>query len=91
MTPKCQMLNQIEKIVVIAGCQRSGTTLVGQVLGAHPKAILIDETDGLYDWFADALGLVDRVLENSPLERRAIFLRARVLANLRRENEAIEY
>lgn len=30
-------------IVVIAGSQRSGTTLVGQILGSHPNALLIDE------------------------------------------------
>ncbi|HRX82275.1 MAG TPA: sulfotransferase, partial [Pirellulaceae bacterium] len=29
--------------VVVAGCQRSGTTLLGQILGAHPSAVLIDE------------------------------------------------
>lgn len=37
-------------IVVIAGSQRSGTTLVGQILGSHPNALLIDEPNGLYDW-----------------------------------------
>ena len=36
---------------MIAGCQRSGTTLTGQIIGAHPKAMLIDEPDGLYNWF----------------------------------------
>ncbi len=45
------MDKSIKKIVVVAGCQRSGTTLVGQILGAHPKAVLIDEPDGLYSWF----------------------------------------
>ncbi|MEP3654454.1 MAG: sulfotransferase [Litorimonas sp.] len=44
-------LENIEKIVVIAGCQRSGTTLTGQIIGAHPNAFLIDEGDGVYDWF----------------------------------------
>lgn len=42
------------KLVCVIGCQRSGTTLTGQILGAHPNAVLIDETDGVYDWF-DAL------------------------------------
>ena len=40
--------------VVVVGCQRSGTTLLGQMLGSHPCAVLIDEGDGLYDW-ADAI------------------------------------
>lgn len=41
-------------VVIIAGSQRSGTTLVGQILGAHPNAVLIDESNGLYKW-TDAL------------------------------------
>ena len=45
------MLENIETVVAIVGCQRSGTTLTGQILGAHPNALLIDETDGLYQWF----------------------------------------
>lgn len=36
--------------VCIIGCQRSGTTMSGHILGAHSKALLIDETDGLYPW-----------------------------------------
>ena len=36
--------------VVLIGSQRSGTTLAGQVLGAHPHTLLIDEPDGLYYW-----------------------------------------
>lgn len=44
-------LQNIEKLVVVAGCQRSGTTLTGQIIGAHPNAFLIDEGEGLYDWF----------------------------------------
>lgn len=36
--------------VFIVGCQRSGTTLTGQVLGAHPNAVLVDEHDGLAQW-----------------------------------------
>ena len=35
-------------VVFIVGCQRSGTTLTGQILGAHPDAVMIDEQDGLY-------------------------------------------
>jgi len=38
------------KHIIIVGCQRSGTTLLGQLLGSHPRAVLIDENDGLYDW-----------------------------------------
>ncbi len=45
------MLENIEKIVVIVGCQRSGTTLLGQILGAHRKTWMIDEGENLYDWF----------------------------------------
>lgn len=44
----------IERLVVIVGCQRSGTSLSGEVIGAHPNVLLIDETDGLMRW-ADAL------------------------------------
>ncbi|MBL29477.1 MAG: hypothetical protein CMM50_18255 [Rhodospirillaceae bacterium] len=32
----------------VVGCQRSGTTLMGQILGAHPSALLADEKDRLY-------------------------------------------
>ncbi len=47
----------IQRIVAVVGCQRSGTTLTGQLLGAHPEAILLDEWDGLYPWFhAQAAG-----------------------------------
>lgn len=38
----------IERVVAIVGCQRSGTTLTGQIVGAHPQAFLVDEFDGLY-------------------------------------------
>ena len=38
-------------LIIVTGCQRSGTTLLGQMLGAHPNAFLIDEPDGLYEWF----------------------------------------
>jgi len=49
------MLEQIESLIVIAGCQRSGTTLCGQILGAPPECLLIDEPDGLYGWFDQAI------------------------------------
>lgn len=38
------------KVCAIVGSQRSGTTLMGQILGSLPGALLIDEDDGLYDW-----------------------------------------
>ena len=44
-------LENIERLVVVVGCQRSGTTLTGQLLGADSSALLIDEFDGLYPWF----------------------------------------
>lgn len=40
----------MKKLLPVIGSQRSGTTLMGQMLGAHPQAILIDENDGLYNW-----------------------------------------
>ena len=49
------MLEQIESLIVIAGCQRSGTTLCGQILGAQSECLLIDEPDGLYGWFAQTV------------------------------------
>ncbi len=52
------MFDQIKTIIVIVGCQRSGTTLTGQILGGHDQAFLIDETDGLYKWF-DSVGVND--------------------------------
>jgi hypothetical protein len=47
----------IRQVVAVVGCQRSGTTLTGQLLGAHPDAVLADEPDGIYAWFrAEAAG-----------------------------------
>jgi len=57
------------RIVAVAGCQRSGTTLIGQIIGAHPGAFLIDEPDGLYDWSDAWLARSDG---SSPLFERAI-------------------
>ena len=37
------MTGKSPTLVFIVGCQRSGTTLTGQILGAHPNAILLDE------------------------------------------------
>jgi hypothetical protein len=48
--------------VAIVGCQRSGTTLTGQWLGAAPGAALIDEPDRLYPW-AEAALAGDRAAE----------------------------
>ena len=38
------------RFVIVVGCQRSGTTLMSQIIGAHPWALLVDETDGVYKW-----------------------------------------
>ena len=35
---------------IVVGSQRSGTTLVAQMLGAHSNSVVIDEEDGLYAW-----------------------------------------
>lgn len=45
------MLGNIRKIVVVAGCQRSGVLLVGQIIGAHPDTVLLEEQDGAGTWF----------------------------------------
>jgi hypothetical protein len=45
----------VHNVVAIVGCQRSGTTLTGQILGAHPDAVLLDEADGIYRWFRAAV------------------------------------
>ena len=45
------MLGTFRHLVVVTGCQRSGTTLLGQAIGAHPQAFMVDEPDGLYSWF----------------------------------------
>jgi len=39
------MLGQINKIIIIVGCQRSGTTLLGHIIGAPEHSLLLDETD----------------------------------------------
>jgi len=53
---------------MVVGCQRSGTTLLGQMLGAHPDAMLVDEDEGAYR-IVDAIrtgqpvaGLLDELL-----------------------------
>jgi hypothetical protein len=64
------ILIQGRSTIVVAGCQRSGTTLVGQILGAHPKAFLIDEPDGLYQCFdAAVVGEIPKELEQRTLRR----------------------
>lgn len=47
--------------IFIVGCQRSGTTLTGQILGAHSSCLLVDEPDGLYSIF-------DAEFANNPLD-----------------------
>ena len=49
------MLGRIKNIIIVAGCQRSGTTLLGNILGCHRQALLIDEDDGLYNWVDNCL------------------------------------
>ncbi|MBD8524876.1 sulfotransferase [Pseudomarimonas arenosa] len=44
-------------LVVVTGCQRSGTTLLGQMIGAHPSAFLVDEPD--------VYPLLDSILQQS--------------------------
>jgi len=53
------MIFPCSKIIIIVGCQRSGTTLCGQILGAHEHTLLIDEADELYSWFHAAVGELD--------------------------------
>ncbi|MBC7985877.1 MAG: sulfotransferase, partial [Sphingomonadaceae bacterium] len=59
-------------LIFILGCQRSGTTLTGQMLGAHPNAVLLDEPDGAPEWFlanrptiADAEAALSEVIAKS--------------------------
>jgi hypothetical protein len=57
------------RIISILGSQRSGTTLMGQVLGASPQAVIIDEEDGLYPWIEPALLDKGPVLAGAEFER----------------------
>ncbi len=41
------------KHVLVIGCQRTGTNLTGLILGTHPHAILIEESDGAYEYLAN--------------------------------------
>jgi hypothetical protein len=41
--------------LLIVGCQRSGTTLVGHIIGSVNRCFLIDEFDGLYPWYNSCL------------------------------------
>jgi hypothetical protein len=70
-------LSSITHVVAVVGCQRSGTTLAGQIVGSHPQALLVDETDGLYAWFhaeadghAEAEGLAAAMLESAAAKYR---------------------
>lgn len=45
--------------IFVVGTQRSGTTLLGQILGAHPQAILVDENNQVYK-------LIEAILSDSP-------------------------
>ncbi len=44
----------LPKLVFIVGCQRSGTTLTGQILAAHQNCLMVDEDDAAYDLFEAA-------------------------------------
>lgn len=48
MAQRHRSLDSLQLIFVV-GCERSGLTLVSQILGAHPHAILIDEDQGAHD------------------------------------------
>ncbi|MBN0989837.1 sulfotransferase family protein [Amphritea pacifica] len=54
-------------MIIVAGCQRSGTTLTGQILGAHSKTFLIDEFDGLYQFIDSYTGKNE--LKNQDLDK----------------------
>ncbi|MDB5027962.1 MAG: uncharacterized protein JWO66_1651 [Candidatus Eremiobacteraeota bacterium] len=70
---RSRSLKHVERAIAIVGCQRSGTTLTGQILGAHPEAVLVDETDGLYPWFhAQADGSGDAESPAETMLRRAV-------------------
>lgn len=43
-------------MVPIVGCQRSGTTLVAEILGSHPHSLLIEEGPPATRWYRAALG-----------------------------------
>lgn len=66
-------LSGIRHLVVLVGCQRSGTTMSGQVMGAHPNAFLIDENDGLYRWFN---GLLEGKLDELASSTQALLVKA---------------
>lgn len=59
------MLSTNLKFVFIVGCQRTGTTLVGNILGAHSQAFLIDEPNGVYQWVNSILDGQDIEVSNS--------------------------
>ena len=63
-----QIPNTIERITIVTGCQRSGTTLTGQILGAHPSAFLIDETDELYQLEAAKIATLEKICSNNGME-----------------------
>jgi hypothetical protein len=68
----------VNPFVFIVGCPRSGTTLLGRMLDAHPDVAVIHEGRFVADWFERRRGLtpegaitpalVDDLLEYPPLE-----------------------
>lgn len=65
------------KMVFIVGCQRTGTTLIGNILGAHPDAFLIDEPNEVYPW-------IEAILEDK--DETSINLLFRQCCQMARDN-----
>jgi hypothetical protein len=61
--------SNVLNFVFIVGCQRTGTTLIGNILGAQPHAFLIDETDGLYTWTDSVLNGQDKSVTSTLFTR----------------------
>ena len=53
--PDERLLRRSFRLVLVVGCQRSGTTLLGQLLGAQPGALLVDEDEGAYELLSSIL------------------------------------
>jgi sulfotransferase family protein len=51
--------------VFIVGCQRSGTTLLGRLVDAHPQIAIIHESRWIPDWFLERRGLTSEGLVTS--------------------------
>lgn len=51
------------KLILITGSRRTGTNILGAILGAHPNCFLVNERDGVYDWLSVLLNLNDAVCD----------------------------